>query len=138
MGTVAEEQLAGNTPPRKGSVWAVAVDATARAYNISKAAFGGYTPEGANTIRQHVVLYMQAQTNDVFFYFHTATDTALSDTDTQTATAADLAFGTTHCGVIKAGSVEVFRIDRTVDKFLVVKAASTAGVLRLWSFSESR
>jgi hypothetical protein len=138
MASVAEEQVAGVTPPRKGAVWAVTVDSTARAYNISKLALGGYTPEGANARPNNVVLYLQAETNDVFFYFSSATDTALSDTAAQTATAADAVFVATHCAILEAGHSEVFRIDRTLDKFIVVKAASTSGVLRLWAYSEAR
>jgi hypothetical protein len=138
VGTIAEEQGAGLLPPRKSNTWAVTVDSTARAYDISKLAIGGFTPEASLAKRQQVVLYMQAQTNDVFFYFHSATDSALSDTAAQSAGAADAAFVATHCAVIKAGSAEVFRIDRTIDKFLVVKAASTSGILRVWAYSESR
>jgi hypothetical protein len=135
MGTFGQEQCA---PPRKGAVWAVTVDSTARAYDISKAALGGFTPEATQSRRAEVYLYLQAETNDVFFYFHSATDTALSDTAAQAATAADLGFVATHCAILEAGSAPLkVRINRAVDKFLVVKAASTAGVLRMWAGSES-
>ncbi len=127
-----------NAPPRKGAVWAVAVDNTARAYDISKAALGGYTPEGALKKRAEVYLYLQAETNDVYFYFHSATDSALDDAAKQTATAADLTFVATHAAILEAGNAPLkLRINRSLDKFIVVKAASTAGVLRMWASSES-
>ena len=138
MASVAEEQGSGLTPPRKNAVWVVNVDSTARAYDISKLALGGYTPEAALRKSNQVVLLMHADTVDVFFYFHSATDSALSDTAAQTATAADAAFAATYCAVLKAGTSEVFRIDRSLDKFLVVKAASTAGLLRVQAYSEAR
>lgn len=135
MGTFGVDQCA---PPRKGAVWAVDVDSTARAYDISKAALGGFTPEASAGRRAEVYLYLQAQTNDVFFYFHSATDSALSDTAAQSAGAADLAFVATHAALLEAGSAPIkIRINRALDKFIVLKAASTAGVLRMWAGSES-
>ncbi len=138
MASVAEEQGSGLLPPRKNAIWSVNVDSTARAYDISKLAIGGYTPEAAGKRSNQVVLYLHADTVDVFFYFHTATDSALSDTATQTAATADAAFAATYAAVVKAGTSEVFRIDRAIDKFLILKAASTAGILRMWAYSEAR
>ena len=138
MASVAEEQASSLSPPRRGSVWAVTVDSTARAYDLSKIAIGGYTPEASGGRRQTVVLYLQAETNDVYFYFDSATGSSLANGTTQAAAAADVAMAAAHCAVLKAGSVEVFRIDRTIDKFIQVKAASTSGVLRMWAYSESR
>ncbi len=139
MASVAEEQIASLTPPRRGQVWAVVADSTARAYDISKIALGGYTPEAALKKRATVVLYLQAETNDVFFYFDSAVGTSLSDTAKQAATAADLAFADTYCAILKAGNPPIMvRIDRTLDKFIQIKAASTSGVFRMWACSENR
>lgn len=135
MGTFGQEQCA---PPRKGAVWAVTVDSTARAYDISKAALGGFTPEARQGRRAEVYLYLQAETNDVYFYFHSATDNALDDTAKQTATTADLGFVATHAAILEAGNPPIkLRINRALDKFLILKATSTAGVLRMWAGSES-
>lgn len=138
MATIAEEQASSLTPPRRGAVWALTVDSTARAYDLRTVALGGYTPEASLAKRSHVVLYLQAETNDVYFYFDTATGSSLLDTTKQAATAATLAFNDAHCAILKAGTSMAFRIDRTIDKFLQVKAASTSGVLRMWAVSESR
>ena len=139
MGSTAEEQYANITPPRRGSVWAVAVDSTARVYDISKLALGGYTPEGSKARRNEVFLYLQAETNDVYFYFDSATGTALDDTAKQTATTADAAFAATYGAILEAGGPPLgLRIDRSIDKFIVLKATSTAGVLRMWAASEAR
>jgi len=135
MGTYGFEEC---DPPRKGAVLAITVDSTARAYNISKIALGGYTPEASLAKRAEVYLWMQAQTNDVFFYFHSATDNALDDTAATSAGSADAAFVATHCAVLEAGESPVkFRINRSLDKFLIVKAASTSGILRVWAASDS-
>lgn len=139
MASVAEEQIASLTPPRRGAVWAVTVDSTARAYDLSKIALGGYTPEASQKKRSNVVLYLQATTNDVFFYFDSATGNSLSDTAKQAAGAADVAFADTYCAVLKAGNPPMqVRIDRSIDRFIQVKATSTSGELRMWACSENR
>ncbi len=142
MSSVAEEQASSLTPPRRGAVWAVAVDSTARAYDISAAILGAgetVAPEAASKRRRQVVLYLQAETNDVYFYFDTATGSSLADSTKQSATAAALAFNDAHCAILKAGNNPIqVRIDRSIDKFIQLKAVSTAGVLRMWACSEVR
>lgn len=137
MGSNAEDQYAACTPPRRGAVWAVTVDSTARAYNISATALGGYTPEASQKRRNEVVIYLQAETNDVYFYFDSATGSSLANGTTQAATAAELAFADAHCAVLKTGDPPLkVRINRALDKFIQVKAASTSGVLRMWAGSQ--
>jgi hypothetical protein len=139
MGTIAEELASGNVPPRRGAVWAVTVDSTARCYNISKANLGGGTPEASGGRRMEVTLYLQAQTADVFFYFDSVTGTALNDATTQAATSADLAFATAYGVYLPYGWPPMkFRIDRNIDKFITVKTATNPGILRIWACSESR
>ena len=145
----AEYQTAEFAPPRRGAVIALAVDSTARAYDMKSLALGGHTPTEAARDPKSVVIWMQAETNDVFFYFASgdvAADPAagtsavattdvddVSDTATITAGNA-LAFANTYCALLKAGNGPLpIRINRGVDRFLVVKAASTAGVLRFWA-----
>ena len=126
----------GGLPPRRGAVKAITVDSTARSYNIIKLALGDQTPDGSASTPVEVDLYMQAQTNDVFFYFTSTSGTSdLSDTAALAAGAASLtAFEVEHCAVLEAGELPVcFRINRAVDKHLVVKAASTSGFLRFWA-----
>jgi hypothetical protein len=139
MGTIAEELASGNVPPRRGAVWAVTVDSTARSYNISKANFGGGTPEASGGRRMEVTLYLQAETNDVYFYFDSATGTALNDATKQAAGSADLAFADAHGAYLPYGWPPFkVRIDRTIDKFITIKTATNPGVLRIWACSESR
>jgi len=137
MGSTAEEQNSALLPPRRGAVWSVVVDSTARAYSLGAMALGGSpAPEAAGTRAQHIDLYLQAETNDVFFFFDSAVGTGLSDTAKQTATAAAAAFDDTYCAILKAGNAPIkVRIDRSLDKFIQVKAASTSGVLRMWACS---
>lgn len=137
MASVAEEQIASLTPPRRGAVWAVATDATARAYDLSATALGGYTPEGSGEKRANVVLYLQAETADAYFYFDSATGTALLDTSKQAVGAGPLVFNDAYCAILKAGNPPMqIRIDRTIDKFIQVKSAG--GILRMWACSENR
>jgi len=138
MGSIAEAQDANITPPRRGAVLAIDVDSTARAYNISALALGGYTPEADLDRRNEVFLYLQAETSDVFFYFHSATASDLDDTAKITAGGA-VAFANTYGAVLEAGNPPLkLRIDRSLDKFLIVKAAVASGILRVWAASEAR
>lgn len=138
MGSTAEEQVAACLPPRRGAVWAVTVDSTARAYSLGALALGGSpAPEAAGTRPKHVILYLQAETNDVYFYFDSATGTSLADGTTQAAGAAAVTLADAHCAILEAGGPPMLvRIDRSLDKFIQVKAASTSGVLRMWAASE--
>ncbi len=138
MGSTAEQQASNVLPPRRGKVWAVTVDSTARAYDLSALGLANEAaPEAANTRRRHVFLALQAETNDVYFYFDSATGSSLSDSTTQAATAAAVTMATAHCAVLEAGASPMYvRIDRTLDKFIQVKAASTSGVLRMWASSD--
>lgn len=149
MGAQVDECMA----PRRGAVIALTVDSTCRAYDMKGLALGGHTPGEAAKDPRSVVLWMQAETNDVYFYFadgevaanqftnESATATTdVDDIDNTAAIAAGsaLAFANTYAGVIKAGNVPLpIRINRAIDRFLVVKAASTSGILRFWAASTS-
>jgi hypothetical protein len=130
-------------PPRRGKVFALTVDSTARAYDLLAVDLAGFTPSNSQREQSHVVLYMQAETNDVYFYFAEGEAGAVvtTDVDDISDTAAIAAGGAltpanTYAGVLKAGNGPLpVRIDRSVDRFLVVKAASTSGVLRFWPAS---
>lgn len=135
--SLAEAQIAQSQPPRRGAVIALTVDSTARAYDLTGLALGGKTPEGAGTASMDVVLWMQAETNDVFFHFHSASATDLNDA-TVIAVGASLAFNAAYGACLEAGASPIkVRINRAIDKFLVVKAASTSGTLRFWACSDS-
>lgn len=124
-------------PPRKGLVLAITVDSTARPYDLAALDIGndGAPPNGAGDRPRSVMLWMQAETNDVYFYFDSATSNALDNTAAVAAGAA-ATYANTYAAVLKAGNVpQAFRINRTTDRWLILKAASTAGVLRIWAAS---
>lgn len=130
-----QEQAARITPPRKNTVLAITLDTNVRAYDITGLSIGGFTPDAGAARHGHVFVTIQAQTADAFFYFHTATDSALSTTDAISAGAAAV-YGATHCLRIPAGEERTYFLDRSKDKFLVVKG-SAAGVLRLFASSSA-
>lgn len=133
--SLAEAQIAQSQPPRRGAVIALTVDSTARAYDITGLALGGKTPDG--TAPSEVTLWMQADTNDVFFHFHSSSATDLANGTTIAAGGA-IAFAAAYGAVLEAGERPIkVRINRALDKFLVVKAASTSGTLRFWACSDS-
>jgi hypothetical protein len=139
----AQDQIAECMAPRRGAVIALEVDSTARAYDLKALALGGHTPTEAGTNPVHVMLFMQAETNDVYFYFAdgevgsvATTDVDDIDNTAKVSAGSALAFANTYAPVLKAGNGPLpVRINRAVDRFLVVKAASTAGVLRFWAAS---
>lgn len=147
----AEYQTAEFAPPRRGEVIALEVDSTCRAYDMKSLALGGYTPKESQRDPKYTVLWLQAETNDVYFYFASGpvsadaaagtaavitTDVDDIDNTAKVTAGAALAFANTYAGVLKAGNGPLpVRINRGVDRFLVVKAASTSGVLRFWAAS---
>lgn len=130
-------------PPRRGAVIALTVDSTARAYDLLSLSLAGFVPPDAQNTQSSVVLWMQAETNDVYFYFASGASgsvvgTDVDDIDNAAAVSAgsSLAFANTYGAVLEAGNAPLpIRIDRSQDRFLVVKAASTSGVLRFWAAS---
>lgn len=137
MAGIAEHQIAECLPPRRGAVWSLTVDSTARNYDLSALAIDGVAPDGAGDRPRTLAVWMQAETNDVFFHFSPDAQTDLSDTTAQAASSAAAAYATTYGAMLKAGNLPtVFRINRTTDRYLVVKAASTSGKLRLWAASQ--
>ncbi len=133
--TLPVDQAANITPPRRGATIALGVDATARAYDMNALALGGFTPNDANSIQSFVYLTLQADGGDVFFYFTDATHADLDDGAQITAGTA-LSFANTHCAKIKADALHEVRINRHVDRWLVVKCSSGTATLRFWPSSE--
>lgn len=139
----AEKQASEYLPPRRGAVLALTVDSTCRAYDMLSLDIAGFTPKNAQREQSHVILWMQAETNDVYYYFASGEAGVTSTTDVDDinntaaiAAGAALAYADTYAAVLKAGNGPLpIRIDRSVDRFLVVKAASTSGVLRFWAAS---
>ncbi len=134
----APDQAAKFHAPRRGAIIALEVDSTARSYNIQSLALGGKLPDAAGSVPLEVDLFMQAETNDVFFHFRSDAGAAdLSDT-AKVAAGATLAFDNTYAALLEAGERPTrVRINRALDKYLVVKAATTSGVLRFWAVSDA-
>ena len=132
---VATEQASNIAPPRRGAVIALGVDATARPYDLNELAFGGFTPKGANNQQSFVYLTLEADGGDVFYYFTDATHSDLDDGAEITA-GSTMAFANTYCAKIKEDSLHEVRINRGVDRWLVVKCSSGTATLRFWASSE--
>lgn len=133
-------------PPRRGAVIALTVDSTSRAYDLLTLDIGGFTPKNAQKEQSWVTLWMQAETNDVFFYFASGEAGAVVTTDVDdvsdtaaVAAGGAIAYADTYAAILEAGAPPIkVRIDRGVDRFLCVKAASTSGILRFWAGSPSQ
>lgn len=117
---------------------AITVDSTARSYDMSALDIGndGAPPDGPSDRSRFVNLWLQADTNDVFIHFRPDAGAADLDNTQAIAAGAALVYVNSHGAVIKAGNPPIYlRIQRNVDRFMVLKAASTGGFLRIWAAS---
>jgi len=123
----ALQQAADFLPPRRGAVLAITLDTTARPYDIS-----GLTADGVSSLeRGHdVYITIQAEGADVFYYFSSATASDLSKTAAITAGAA-AAYDNTHPARIVVDQQAHHRLNRAVDKWLILQG-SAAGIARLY------
>lgn len=129
MGTTVEEQYANVTPPRRGECMALAVDVTARPYDLTVLPIQGVLPEAAHSRRLESYLTMRAITADVWFYFSGVTASDLSAV-ANIAVGGALSYPTTNGWVIPVGTEVRVRIDRSRDLFLICQtAAGTATLL---------
>ncbi len=133
--SLAEEQAANTTPPRRGKVLALAIDSTARPYNFATLDLAGIT-QGDRTQQQYVFVTLQAITADVYFYFAPATANDLDNTASISAGSA-LAYANTYGWRLPQNEERSFRLDRNQDRFLVVKTASGSATLLIAASSES-
>lgn len=138
MGSVADEQDANITPPRRGQVVALSVDATARAYDLTGLALGSANAPQVSPKREEVFVTLVSWGTTVWYHFSPTNDASIDDT-AAIAAGSPLAFANTYGEPLGDGATVDLRIDRNVDKYLVVKAASGAtGKLYIRPSSEAR
>ncbi|MBA2683260.1 MAG: hypothetical protein H0U66_02040 [Gemmatimonadaceae bacterium] len=125
MGAFVEDQLANVQPPRRGECFALAVDATARPYDLTPLAFGGVAVEGTAARRNETFVTLRALTGDVYVQFSPVTASDLDQTAVLAAGSA-LSYPNTHGFVIPAGQEMRVRLDRSRDRFVIVKTTTTA------------
>ena len=136
MGSNAEAQAANVQPPRRGQIFAVSVSATATAYNLGGLAMSGATPEASAARRNELYIAIQADGGAIYYYFHSATASDLDDT-AKASVGGAVAYANTYGVLLPASAVHEIRIDRSRDKFLVLKTASGTAIARIWATSES-
>lgn len=137
MSTYHVEQAANFVPPRRGAVLALAVDATARPYDMGSLAIGGFTPDAGFARKSEVIITLQARGARVFFQTSSATASDLDDT-AAVAAGGTLAFANTYGAWIEDGQALSLTFNRKLDRFLIVKTASGTATLSIWGSSEAR
>lgn len=131
----------GGTPAPIGQVVALTIDATSRGYDISQLLWQGQKQGNAGDV-DAFYLSFQAESNDVYFLFDSdaAGTNSIDDSLAIAAgTALSLTTGTSFPPAkIIAGLPPVdVRIERAVDKTLIVKCASgKSAILRFWPSSQ--
>ena len=126
-----EVQTCDITPPRRGAVLAITTDTTSRPYDLTLLTMGGVPYSG--TVSQHIFLTIQAETADVYYFFHSATDSSMSKT-AALAAGGSAAYANTHCAYLQAGQSVTHRIHLSVDKWIEVQG-SGSGICRLFASS---
>lgn len=110
------------TPPTAGALWAQAVDATSREYDIT-----GLTANGVAfnpSVKDEVFVSIHAETNDIYVAFASATGGTVDDTAI-VAAGGTPTYAATACYIVSVNTEARFCIDRNLHKVLRLKAAST-------------
>lgn len=128
----ADQQAMNVVPPRRGAILAITLDATARPYNLTLLTMGGVAYNAA--LAQHIYLTLQAETANCWYFFHSATDSALDKT-AAIAAGATAGYANTHAAYLPAGQSVSHRIKLNVDKWIEVQG-SGAGILRIFASSQ--
>lgn len=122
-----ERQVWNVVPPRVSQGFALSVDSTARAYDMTVLSWGG-SPYKQGHVGQCAFLRLHNDTGSastLWFCMQPNSTVTLNQTTT-IAAAGTLSLQTTFCEELPPGAYAEVRIDREVDKYLCVKATSTA------------
>ena len=135
MGTIAELQDADNRPPRRLKILPLTVTSTATAYDLTKLQLGEVAPSADGTPAKVVYLNFAARGADIFYQLSDVSATDLDDT-AAIAVGGPLVYSGAYGVPLPDGSRAAERIDRSIDKFLIVKTPSgTSGKLFFWASS---
>jgi hypothetical protein len=129
----ATSQADNVVPARRGKIIALTVDTTARSYDLTALAL---SKPFVSTQDDTVYITMVCDSADVYYAFHSATASDLSDTSAVAAGAA-LAYNNAYAARLVKDTTLDTRINRRVDKFLQVKTASGTAILRFWASSQN-
>lgn len=135
MSSVAEQQAANPTPPRRGKVLALTVDSTTSAYPINTLDFGGYVQGERAGGSNFVFITLQASGGDIWFQFAPATATDL-DHAAVIADGGTLAYANTYGWRLPQNEERTYRINRDMDRFLIVKTTTSTATLLIAASSE--
>jgi hypothetical protein len=130
--TIAQEQAADTSPPRKGAVLALTIDSTARAYDLTALDLGGFAFSVGR--RNEVFLTLFADGGDVYYYF-ASDNTATVDDTAVVAAGGTLAYANGYAMKLPSGAAHSVRINRATDKYLQVKTSAGSATLRLFASS---
>jgi hypothetical protein len=134
MNTEAQHQDANIQPARRGQGVAVLVDATARSYDLTRLAWNA---NPWNRGSQEFV-YLDLQNNGAAdIYYYVTNDSGLPDLNEATIQNAGDALALVNAvpKVLRAGQDAPVRLQRDLDKFLVLKSAGST--LRIFPSSNS-
>jgi hypothetical protein len=131
----SEGQASNVRPPRRGAVITLTVDSTARAYDLSVLTLGGGKPSADGSGARNVYLTLQSNA-DLFYHFSDTNSAVLDDTATLSV-GSTLAFANTYGAKLVSGQDVPVRLDRGVDKYIVLKTNSGTATLRFWASSDS-
>lgn len=133
----AENQAANLVPPREGAIFAITLDATSRPKDLGNLALGGVAIAKGGSV------YLTLRANVKWWYRFSPVNTGtINEATADAATLGATTDGTSPNTFPATAAIEVsadefvhVRVDRLVDRFLLVKG-SGAGILRGWASSD--
>ena len=124
MGGYSEDMANIITPARRSEILRITLSTTARVYDMRSMVFGRlYAPDPAVVCSDRVMLRIQAQTADLYYYF-APDNTAALDKSTAIADAGAMTVATTYGDLVPAGTFIDVTIDRSIDKYLHVQGSA--------------
>src|SRR5882762_3273209 len=132
----AVSQDANIQPPRRGQVVALTVDATPRAYALTGLTLNAQKFQQNSNEHLFLTLRNDNATTNLYYLFSDVISAALDPT-LAVAAGSPLAFSDAYGDFIPPSSAVNVRIQRGIDKFLIVRTGTGTAILRLYPSSES-
>lgn len=134
---VAEHQAANVAPPRRGETFDLAVDATARSYDLRPLNLAGYIAND-KLDPKHVFLSLQAVDGDVWIQFSPEDPTVPELNPATVITAGDPLVSNNEQGYRIPQNAELqARINRAIDRFMIVRTTMGTATLSFYASSET-
>ena len=133
----AIDRFASAVPPTADEGIAVAVDTTARAYDLTTLQLGGYKPDKSNGLAKVAPVNLHAEGGDIYIRFASDNVAAGMIPTAIVAVGGTLAPNAGWCARIPSGSTVPADIIRSKHKFVHIMTSTGTATLRMWAYAAS-